>query len=197
MSYSQGGEEAVILSIFEGQPPGLLLDIGAADGKTFSNSLALIERGWFAVLVEPSPTAFLDLLSLHGENPRVTLINAAVAVTDDLANFHYTRDLLSTTNADHKRRWEKEGGYLWKYLVAPISGKRLMWKLGISFDFLSIDIEGNSAELFLSLERPDVAPKAICIEHDGRRADIIAHAERWGQYETAYLDGNNLILRAH
>lgn len=50
--YSQNDEEAIIMRYFANRT-GRLLDIGAADGMTNSNSLALIERGWRAVLVEP------------------------------------------------------------------------------------------------------------------------------------------------
>ena len=42
--YSQNQEEQIILDYFNDVKVGHVLDIGANDGKTFSNSLALIER---------------------------------------------------------------------------------------------------------------------------------------------------------
>lgn len=60
--YSQNREQAVILRNLAGIN-GTLLDIGANDGITFSNTRALVELGWSGVLVEPSRTAFLKLCS--------------------------------------------------------------------------------------------------------------------------------------
>ena len=53
MSYTQNNEEALILNHFTNRNPSDLtvLDIGANDGKTFSNSLKVIELGWHGLLV--------------------------------------------------------------------------------------------------------------------------------------------------
>ncbi len=57
MYYTQNNEEQIFIDYFKNQNPSELcvLDIGANDGKTFSNSLRLIELGWSAILIEPSP----------------------------------------------------------------------------------------------------------------------------------------------
>jgi hypothetical protein len=56
MKYSQNDEERVINGVLD--DAGDFLDVGAFDGKLFSNTLKLYERGWGGVLVEPSPKAF-------------------------------------------------------------------------------------------------------------------------------------------
>ena len=66
--YSQNDEEKIILDLLKDQPVGRLLDIGAFDGKTFSNSLALFEKGWSGVVVEPNPESLVALIKLHGKN---------------------------------------------------------------------------------------------------------------------------------
>ena len=58
MDYSQNGEQLIIEKYF-GDFKGILLDIGANDGETLSNSRSLIKKGWQAVLVEPSESAFI------------------------------------------------------------------------------------------------------------------------------------------
>ena len=83
MSYTQGGEEAAILEAIGGLQHGLVLDIGAAHPTTFSNSRALIERGWNAILVEASPDHFLSLFREYKDHERVDLILAAVSVSGD------------------------------------------------------------------------------------------------------------------
>jgi len=58
MRYSQNNEQEIIENFFKRQENEgsdlVLLSIGENDGKTLSNSLACIERGWRATLVEPS-----------------------------------------------------------------------------------------------------------------------------------------------
>ena len=49
--YSQLGEQDIILNYFNGKQ-GTFLDIGANDGKTFSNSYALSLLGWKGVCVD-------------------------------------------------------------------------------------------------------------------------------------------------
>ena len=71
--YSQAAEQPHILKAFEGRPPGRLLDIGAWNPFTFSHSRALIEMGWFGVLVEPSPGPASEAESLFVfDDPQLT-----------------------------------------------------------------------------------------------------------------------------
>ena len=68
--YSQYGEDRLILDFFNGKK-GNLLDIGANDGRTISNSLLFIEHGWAGVLVEASPIAFEKLKKEHESNDNI------------------------------------------------------------------------------------------------------------------------------
>ena len=85
--YSQNNEEEVLLTYFK-DFTGVLLDIGANDGKTFSNSYALISHGWQAVLIEPSQSAFDKLEALHYDNEKVDYYNIAIGTQDGKATFH-------------------------------------------------------------------------------------------------------------
>lgn len=114
--YSQNNEQKIILDYF-GDFRGAVLDIGANDGVTLSNSRALVALGWRAVLVEPSPAAFVQLHwnnvttktgrlpeqwkgapqdfakwiadKLEFEiNPLVTLVNAAITTADGLIDLY-------------------------------------------------------------------------------------------------------------
>ncbi len=55
--YSQNGEQQVILETFEalGIHKGHLVDLGAGDGYTMSNSRALLDKGWTGTLVDGDP----------------------------------------------------------------------------------------------------------------------------------------------
>jgi len=67
--YSQWGEQAMIFDALNKLPErdGWCVDIGAGDGVTLSNTRALIEAGYNAVLIEGSPAKFAKI----PDDPRV------------------------------------------------------------------------------------------------------------------------------
>ena len=117
MNYSQNQEQEYILNYF-GDYKGNLLSIGENDGKKFSNALRLIELGWSATLVEPSPKAFKALELLHKDNPNVRCINVAVSDTCGKMKFyesgHHLSDksdfsLLSSLDYSETEKWRRSG----------------------------------------------------------------------------------------
>jgi len=110
--YSQNNEQQIIMKYF-GDRKGRLLDIGANDGVTLSNSRALMLSGWEGVLVEPSPQAFARLSNVYGSTSAV-LQQVAVGLETRVIDFwesgayeHTGPDvaLLSCVDAKEKDRW--------------------------------------------------------------------------------------------
>lgn len=62
--YSQNGEGAVIVDIFRtlGIERGHLVDLGAGDGYTMSNSRNLLEKGWTGDLYDGDPKGAKDVM---------------------------------------------------------------------------------------------------------------------------------------
>ena len=193
--YSQKGEEQIILRYFHGQTPGRLLDIGAWDGRTFSNTLALIERGWEAVLIEPSPGPFRHLLKLHNGNPLVTSLNVAIAVQEEPVQqrrWWASDDAVSTMNEKHYLRWRDAAAFT-EGEVTVWSPQYLFSVVGMGFNFINIDIEGDSADLWFHSFAGHLIPACYCIEHDGRWEAILERGAQMG-YKCLYHDGNNVII---
>jgi FkbM family methyltransferase len=166
MNYSQNNEDIVITNYFKGRT-GVLLDIGANDGYTFSNSLALIDSGWAAVLVEPSPTAFKKLKELHANNANVKLHNVAISTSKGTATYYdmgnhvdeTDSSLLSTLVQDELKRWDGIEFKTKKVKTVPYS------EIENVYDFITIDAEGCE-ELILpqiNLEHTQM----LCIEWNG------------------------------
>ena len=61
--YSQSGEQEHILHVFDvlGIKKGHLVDLGASDGLTMSNSRALLDKGWTGTLVDGDPKGASDV----------------------------------------------------------------------------------------------------------------------------------------
>lgn len=171
--YSQNDEEQVILDFFGDRSDGELLDLGAYDGSTFSNSRALIEAGWNAVLIEPSPWPFGALVDLHKANPQVELVNAlvlpAAGPTAGLAEFFVTRDATSCTQAGTTQRW---GTAQYRRILVPALSVAMLHQCLSQrnprrFDFISVDVEDDTMALVRALGETDWMAGAalICLEH--------------------------------
>jgi len=196
--YSQNDEEAIILAEFEGQPAQRLLDIGAYDGKTLSNSLRLIEMGWGGVLVEPAPGPFQALIKRHGGNSNLTLVNCALAAKPGFATFRDSRgDAVSTLSAEHAGVWSAAGVQWDSFLVRTVTPKELFAQIGYDFAFITLDVEGVNAEVFhgipwVHLVRAGL--RLVCVEHEGHDREMEAVLAPFG-FERAGFNGENAIWR--
>src|SRR5688572_24370294 len=96
MAYSQNNEEQVILNYFKDYTTGTFVDIGANDGKTFSNTYALSQRGFCGILVEPSPKAFFKLKQLY-ENTKgcFYLYNYAIGTSNSKVTLYESGELVN------------------------------------------------------------------------------------------------------
>lgn len=188
--YSQNEEERFILEAV-GVETGVLLEIGAYHPTCFSNSRALIERGWGALLIEPSPEPFLGLLKEYGTNPRVNLICAAVANEGGLVKLHATADALSTTSDVSFEKWKAVGGFYGSFWTPALTIPSILNQFG-AFDFVSVDSEGTSVDLFADLLKTAMRPRALCVEHDGRLVECGQLAQNAG-YKQVYVSGENCV----
>jgi FkbM family methyltransferase len=74
---SQHGEASVLAALVEDDWPRYLVDVGAHDGHSLSNSFPFLSLGWAGVLVEPLPQAFERLAALHAARSDVRCVQAA------------------------------------------------------------------------------------------------------------------------
>lgn len=192
--YSQYGEDRHITSIVRDCEGQRLLDIGAYHPTCFSNSRALLESGWSGVLVEPSPEPFLTLLKEYEPWKGVELINAAVvpAHPAGLIRFHATADAVSTSDEVVRERWAKAGGYYGSYWAHTIAVGDLIAQFGANWDFINVDTEGSSVDVFAAIIRAGCRPRCMCVEHDDRVQESNRYASSAG-YRQVLLNGTNVL----
>lgn len=203
MAYTQKPDEERFILECCSEPTGRLLEIGAWNPRTFSNSRALIERGWEAVLVEPSPMPMHELVKEYGNDPKITLVCAALGMQQakQLVAMHVSQDAMTTCDENTFRKWSEEGtnpsvgGYYGSFFIPSITFADIFLRFGGGFDFVSIDAEGISVELLKNLlyETP-VRPHCICFEHDNRFAESFAFIQGAG-YHMVYENDCNRIVR--
>lgn len=197
--YSQNNEEQIILNYF-GDAKGCLLDIGANDGKTFSNSRALIERGWSAVLVEPSPTAYKKLCYEHHMNSNVWAYMCAVGTESGKVVLHESNEhcgahgLVSTIVASEKTRWESTQTFE-ETEVECYSWADFQLHNGESkYDFISIDAEGMDYAILSQMDLKELQCKMICVETNSVDTEKYAdYCRKFGMRELM-RNAENLIM---
>lgn len=206
--FSQSNEQAMILEWADRRPSkGRWLDVGAADGVSASNTRALALRGWPGVAVEPAAILFDRLAHLYADRDDVEVVNAVLApgvwygsehVPENLtrlARFHYSPDLVSTTEDENADTWRELASFV-TVRSAVVTVDELLEELPGPYDFLSVDTEGTSLVIARSLLDHDALAVGglLCVEcEDGQ--------ERW-EAQTWCLDGyarlgvtpNNLLL---
>ena len=196
--YSQNDEERIILEHIGELPPGRFLDIGAYDGKTFSNTLRLVELGWGGVCFEPSPTVFPHLQKLHEGRDNVVCVPKAVSDATGFTTFFDSGgDAISTTEMSHRRKWER--GYRCKFTnvtVPTVSIDDMLAEHGTDFGFLNLDVESANLHLFTLMpwERLDRL-RLICVEHDGAEGRMVAHVAGLGFRRVGFTGENILLYR--
>lgn len=199
--YSQNNEELLILSYFK-DFKGTLLDLGANDGMTFSNSLKLIELGWFAHAVEPSPTAYLKLKELHKGNKRVKTYQTALSNENKTFTMYNSGTLLgkddtslvSTLIKDEVKRWKNIVKFE-EIEIEAIDFKTFLAKTKQkTFDFVSIDIEGMDWIVLQQMDLTALGVKMLIVETNGiENQKFIDYVEKH-DLKLKARNGENLIF---
>ena len=203
--YSQNSEDELIADYFGGQV-GRLLDIGANDGVTLSNSRLLVELGWEADFVEPSPSAFGKLSELYRDSDQARLHNFAIGTKTGQVDFfdsdwHLKQGdtaLISSMSVEHVEKWKRH--------TKPDKTRQGFTKMRVPcfaysdtpfvdqpFDFITIDAEGMDFEILkqINLSRTD----ALCIEcTGGKERQVIEHYARGFGLLLAHSNFENLIF---
>lgn len=166
--YSQHGEDMFIMSLIESGQfiHRTVLDIGAADGKFFSNSRMFLEDGWRGVLIEPNKDAYREML-YNTQHFNVECHNVAIAETSKLAKLgggsHYTLNRINETEGE-------------EVICVPIEKINLPDHIGIA----SIDAEGMDTiilDQLLRISRPNIVIiEANAIEEREKQTDMLMGA---------------------
>lgn len=208
--FSQNDEELIILQYFKNLHllNGKLLDIGAFDGELFSNTrkLMLEFTEWSGVFVEPSSFSFSKLAALYENDPqRVTLVNAAVVeenkIDTRLLKFYdYPNSTVSSLTENHTKKYGYEEknihGHItkpYKVYVGQIGLNEILTNFG-PFDFINIDVEGQSADIVLQewFNPFNYNCKLICVEHDKKEQLLIDKFTQIG-YKIITCNTENII----
>jgi FkbM family methyltransferase len=169
--YSQYGEERILYNFFKNKINGFLVDVGAMDGITYSNSRFLIEKfNWNGILVEPHPEYVQKLKLLYLGNDNIIIKPYACLDKETTIDFYQYSDgvdaCVSTISEDFKNRVIIAHGDKFKKNILKVETKTLKSIIeNNKVDFLSIDCEGVDMEVLNSNDWNVSRPSLICVEH--------------------------------
>jgi len=75
--------------------------------------------------------------------------------------------------------------------VVPITD--ILMRFGMGFGFVTIDIEGQSVDVFHEAIKARLEPACYCVEHDDRMGELCAAATAAG-YVLVYSNGVNAVF---
>ncbi len=179
-NYSQNNEQEIVRNYF-GSRGGILLDIGANDGETYSNSRQLMLDGWGGVFIEPSPKAYERLSALYKGNVNAVCLQygigkevAEVEFWESGAFNHTGPDvaLVSCIDPKEKERWGATVKFdPIKIRVVPFDKLVEIYKStgdgsDPKFNFINIDAEGMDYEILKQIDLNKIGCECFCIEHN-------------------------------
>jgi len=201
--HSQNKEAEIIINYFRGKK-GTVLEIGANDGITFSNSYDLIQKGWKAYLLEPG--GVFELLKIqHSNKTDVCLYNFGIAKEMGVKVFYESAahvpggddtGLVSTTNVEELEKWKNVD--FTETVATFITFQNFISEVGEKpvFDFISIDVEGSEWEVLSQINLKQVGCRVLCIEWNGKpelRRQFTEYCRKFGMREI-HKNSENLIF---
>jgi FkbM family methyltransferase len=185
----QAGQDLLAYLYFRGKKSGFFLDIGAYDGRTYSNSYVFEQLGWRGACVEPLPGVFTQLR----RNRRCDCYQAALAgrgapeaVFIHAVGVDTLSGLESELAGGHEDWIVREGGRPERINVRAISFPELMvhYPEIRTVDFLSLDVEGAEMSILrtIDFEKYDFGLITVeCIEEKtGEREELRAFMDGKG-----------------
>lgn len=209
MFYGQNKEDELIHQLisfkYGSDFKGCILDLGANDGMTLSNSRYFIENGWKAVLIEAGKLPYQKLMTTV--LPNTVAINCAIGNQDGFLTFYESTNLLSSNDvglvsslvANETQRWRKEGIGFTEYQVECFTWESFKNKFHLNsqnFDIISIDIEGMDYDVLIQINLDELGCKVLCIEFNGiDRQKYVDYALKYGMKLMSENPENLIFLK--
>lgn len=162
-SWSQGGEDLVLLELLGSRGPGTYVDVGAFHPRWGSNTFALYQHGWSGINIDARPGS---MGAFRRNRRRDINLEIGVGPAASVLDFYvFADDELSTFDADLAKLRQKSHSLLTveQVEVAPLVS--LLEKYRPSgVDLLLVDAEGYDVAILKSNDWTRFRPQIVVAE---------------------------------
>lgn len=169
-SYSQEGEDMLLLRAIGNKSNGFYVDIGSHHPTRFSNTKHFYDKGWRGINIDPLPGS-KDLFDK--KRPKDINLELAIGKPAKLTYYMYDEPALNTFDVKMVEQRKKDKApyniiHSKKISIKPLSAVlRKHLPKGMVVDFMTIDVEGKDLEALQTNDWSKVRPKIILIECHG------------------------------
>lgn len=183
-SFSQEGEDLVLRSIFQDEPKGFYIDIGAHHPRRFSNTYYFYLQGWRGINVDAMPRS-MELFKKT--RPRDINLEAAISSSKQTLKYYmYNEPALNTFSselvAQRAARQDNSKNYkITSELTIPTFTLEEVLDQYLpansKIDFLDVDVEGFDFQVLESNNWNKYRPKIVLVEQIGTSIAEISKTE--------------------
>lgn len=182
-SFSQYGEDALLVRLLQSRRKGTCVEIGAYDGHTFSMTYLLEKKGWQCVLVEPMADCAAKIRAER--NARV--FECAVGSSEGQTTLLQAEGvrMLSTISRrpEEVERIRRANSDIRETLVPLRTIDSILQECGpLKLDFVSIDVEGTEEDALRGFDVQRWRPRILIVEdkNEGRSGTVPQMLSRHG-----------------
>lgn len=187
--------------VFGRREHGLVVEVGAFDGVSFSNSSCLIERGWQAILVEPVPEYAAQCRSQYTGVARVDVVEVACGAVVGTAPITKAGALssMNLTQVDEYRSVEwahraVEASSTAQVTVTTLDEVLVSRSVAPGFEVLVVDVEGSEADVLAGFDLLKWRPQLMIWELSDAHPDLVALRATSTVVGDAILDSNYRVI---
>ena len=161
---SQIGQDEAVISFFNGKKDLYFIDIGAHDGKTFSNTFVLEKYyNWNGICSEPLPRSFKKLKAC-----RNAICDNNAVFSESGLSLEFSDTTMTSGISEYIDRWKDRNANAPRIIVKTITLQELLDKYEApkTIHYFSLDTEGTELEILKSVDLNIYKFLYINLEHN-------------------------------
>lgn len=164
-TFSQSGEDRLVLKLFGNRPTGIYVDVGCHHPVRASNTYLLYLKGWRGVAIDADSRM---ISAFQSERPEDRAVHAGVGRAAASRTYYAFHDrALNTFDSELALNMLASGNYqiveTREIVVRPLAEILAEINMG-AFDFLNVDVENLDLEVLQSNDWARWQPEVIAVE---------------------------------
>jgi len=166
--------------VFGDKRHGTFVEVGAYDGRTYSNTYGLAEIGWHGLYIEPVPAYYDRCIGNHKNHPNVTVMLALIS--DEKRTMRlFVREDMCTVDPGFASLLginEHNTGMI-EMTSCTLDEVLPLYRIPLGFDLLVVDTEGHDLQVLSGLSINFYLPRMVIVETHDKSPNKVLSANSW------------------